>query len=219
MLGVVGQHSQRFVIQRADGDDAELRIDRTAGADDVFAQVAGVHVGATSGLAKGIDHFFANLPDPAAIVRVLPVVDAAPADLGRLQALVSRYDALGDLRDEKLGVFRVLAGAQATHRRGRGVRVRGTNHHALRGDAGAFGGQGFGFINEALLHHAGVHDAEGDLHLPIIQHDGTRVELGGHLLSPAFQETSSDDAREGLRRDVSGHGSGAEVCRLERQRY
>ena len=191
-------------------DDAELRVHRAAGADDVLAEVAGVHVRTARGLAEGIDDLLARQANPAAVVRVLPVVVVAPADTRRLQRRIRRHNGLGNLRREEFRINGVLSRAEAAHRRRRGVRVRGANHHAIHRDATLLGRDTFGLIDECLLHHAGVHNGEGDLHLPIIDHKTAHEELVRELLAPPFKKPARNDARELRGRDVHGGNSGAE---------
>ena len=210
VLRVVREHAERFAIERLQGDDAELRVHRTAGADDVLAEVAGVHVRTTCGLAEGIDDLLARQANPAAVVRVLPVVVAAPADASRLQRRIRRHDGLGDLRREEFRIHRVLSRAEAAHRCRRGVRVRGADHHAVHRDAALLRRDALGLINERLLHHARVHNGEGDLHLPIIEHETAHEELVRELFAPPFQKPARDDARKFRGRDVHRGHSGAE---------
>ena len=169
-----------------------------------------MHVRSACGLAEGIHDFFSSEPDPAAVVSVLPIVNRTPADLRGLQALAGLDDALGDFRHEKPRILLVLAGAEAAHRRGSGVSVRGRDHHAVHGNAALLRGERFGLVNKPLIHHAGVHDSEGDLHLPIVEHNGSRIELAGQALAAALQKAARDDARESLWRDVGGDRTGAE---------
>ena len=74
-LAPLRQHAERFAIERLQRDDRELRIDGAAGTDDVFAEITRMHVSTARGLAEGIDDFFARQADPAAVVRVLPVIE------------------------------------------------------------------------------------------------------------------------------------------------
>jgi hypothetical protein len=155
-----------------------------------------MHVRAAGGIAKGIDDFLAREPDPAAVVRVLPVIDRAPADARGLEALLSSDDALGDLWNEELRILRILPRAEAAHRGGCAVRVRGADHHAINGDAALLRRERLRLVDELLLHHAGIDDGEGDLHLPIVEHDGARVQRARQLVAPAFEKSASDDARK-----------------------
>ena len=148
VLRIIGQHRDRRSVGGLQRDDRQPWIDRPGRADDVRAEIAGMHVGQHGRFAEGVDDFLFWLANPTAVVRVFPVVDRCPANPRGLEVFGRRHDPLGDLAGQPGGIVLVLPGSQATHRRRSGMGVCRRHHHVVGRDAAVRVRLLFGLINE-----------------------------------------------------------------------
>ena len=175
MLRVVGKNRDGLALGCLQGDHGQAGINRTRGTDHVLAEITRVHVRENACFAKWVDDLVLGLANPAAVVRVFPIVDRRPSDLGGLQLLERVCDCFRDLRGKTRRVFLVLSRSEASHRGGGGMRVCRGDHDVVNRDATLRGRLLLGFIDQGLSHHACVDDCEGDLCLSVIENDRADV--------------------------------------------
>ena len=166
-----------------------------------------MHVRSSGPFAKRIRDFRSRLANPAAVMRVFPIIYRGPADARGLQIFVCGNNALRDLRHEKRRVDFVEPRAKAAHCRRRGMRVRRRDHHAIHRNAALLAREFLGFINQGLRHHAGVHDGERDLRLSVIEHKAAYIQAVGEFVGSPFKKSPRDDARKIRWRNVRRRNS------------
>ena len=207
---VIREERERLAIGALHREHGELRIDRTAGADGVGAFVAGMHVRAHVALAERVRKHFVRTTNPAAVEGVLPVIHLRPADTRRHQALDRTDDRRRDSPRQKRRVSGVHAAAQTSHRRWRGMSVRGGDQHSFRGNSGGLAGVGLRTVDEIARHHARIDDAQHESRRAVIQRERLREERINDLVRRTLGEHGVHADGKSGGRDVHRVGTGPE---------
>lgn len=210
MHGEIAQHRERPAVARLNRDEGEIGVFGAGLARDHVPVASGVHVSAHGFVSKGILREAIGPPDPLAQGRKVRRVSFCETNARGFQIGVRRGDGLDKLLAQHRHIRRVRLGAQAAHRSGRAVRVRGGNEDAIRANAGALRRQGFRFIEQRAAHHATVHHHDCDLLLAIGQDQGPRVDTGLDLVQGPAEHAAIDEHRQFRRGDIHHSGPGFE---------
>ena len=202
MHGIIRQQRQRLSIQRLRRQQGQSRIHRPGRPHGIRTLMARMHVRPDVHLSKRIREHAIRPANPPPIKRMLPVIDRRPPHPGRLEIFYRRNDRFGNFPRQHRGIFRVDPTSQTPHRRRRRMRVRGADQHLVRRNARRFRCLFLRGINEVASHHASVHDAENNLHFPIIHRQRPRRQRIHHLVARTFGKHGIHPHRKFRRTDV-----------------
>ena len=206
--GIIGQQCQRLSLGSAHRQDRHRRIDRPGLPHQVGILMAGIHLRLVFPASReGHGERGPGFHDPAAAEDEFRTRIGAPSHLRRPPVGVSLLNGFGDLSGHEFPVFRVRVGSVHAHDRRGGMRVRGGDEHALRGNAGGALGPGLGVIEHVPRDQATVHQANHDNRTAVIQNQGARVQWILHAVRPVLHDASGDPQGQGRGGDIHRGGS------------
>ncbi len=182
-------------------------LNRSGRGDRVGVLVAGVHVGPDRPLTEGVFDQLIRVADPAPAIRVLVVIDGAPADAGRLEVAAGALDRLGDPRRECRDVFGIGRGAECPHRRGCRVGVGRGDQHPFGGNSGLLPGDGLGPVEQLAGHHAAIDHHDRQPRRAVVEDHASGPDRVVQPRGLGFQKSAVDDDREFPRRDLDRGGA------------
>ena len=164
-----------------------------------------VHAHRVVGVTKWIHRNSALLHVPAPVENLLGYQCHAVRHLGRHQIFLRRNHRLGNAVDQpiEIGLVRLVGSVGgAILARGRGVRVRCRDEHAIRANLRFPGNDCLGRINVVAANQAVVDDHNRQSRIAIISHNRPRMQRIMRLGSEAFVEGTNHLHRPQLGGDI-----------------
>jgi len=210
--GVIGEDGEGLAVEGFDGDERELVVDGSGGADVVWILITGMHHGTDGGFSEGIGLHLVGAGDPAAVVGEAFGWNLEPADAGGLDFFEGIGDPFGDFWRKEIGVSGVGHGTEAVvHGAGRGVGVGGGDEDVFGGNSGGLESQLLGPVTDVAGDHAAIDHGDRDESLIATEDEAAGLEIAGvHFASATFGEATIDEEGVEGRGDVLNVSSGFE---------
>lgn len=210
--GVIGEDGKGHTVEGFDGDEREVVVDGSGGADVVWILITRMHHGTDSGFAEGVGLYLVGAGDPAAVVGEAFGWNLEPADACGLDFFEGIGDPFGDFWRKEIGVSGVGHGAEAVvHGAGRGVGVGGGDEDIFGGNSGGLESKLLGSVADVAWDHTAIDDGDRDESLIATEDEAAGLEIAGvHLAAATFGEATIDEEGVEGRSDVLNVSSGFE---------